>query len=83
MNKKIIVKENQLKEYIERKKAEKIFNSILYEMNENSKNLRNSISLNNANQTIIEKYKIKKQLTPRVQKLLENNKIINNKGQII
>ena len=83
MKKRIIVTENQLREYIERKKAEKTFNSILNEMHYNSKYLKENISLNEANQSIIEKYKQNKQITPYVQKLLEKYNIIDGKGQII
>lgn len=83
MKKRIIVTENQLREYIERKKAEKTFNSILNEMHNNSKFLKENISLNEANQSVIEKYKQKKQITPHVQKLLEKYNIIDGKGQII
>jgi len=83
MKKRIIVTENQLKEYIERKKAKKTFNIILEKMNENSKFLNKKIPLSEANQTIIERFKMRNQLTPHVQKLLKENNIIDNNGQII
>jgi biotin-(acetyl-CoA carboxylase) ligase len=83
MNKRIIVTKNQLNEYIERKKAKKIFNSILEDMYKNSKYLNENISLKRANQTIIDKYKLNNKLNEKVLKLLEDNNIINNKGQII
>lgn len=83
MKKRIVVTKTQLQEYIERKKDEKIFNSILEEMRKNSKYLKNEISLNEANQTIIEKYKIKKQINSRVQKLLEDYNIVDSTGRII
>lgn len=83
MNKRIIVTKEQLNEYIERKKAEKVFGSILNEMHENSKYLKESISLEKANQTVIDKYESRKQLNSYVQKLLEDNNIIDSKGRII
>ena len=83
MNKRIIVTEKQLREYIERKKAEKVFSSILNEMHKNSKFLNDSIPLNEANQTIIERYNKNKKINSRVKKLLEDYKIIDGKGRII
>jgi len=83
MKKRIIITETQLKEYIERKKAKKIFSLILEEMHKNSKLLNDNISLNDANQTIIENYKRKNLLNSHVQKLLKEYKIIDRKGQII
>lgn len=83
MKKRIIVTEEQLKNYIEKKKAEKTFNSILNEMHKNSKNLKDGISLNKANQTIIENYKDRNQLNPRVQNLLKEYNIVDDMGEII
>lgn len=83
MKKRIIVTKKQLQEYIERKKSEKIFESILSEMRNNNKFLKENISLNNANQTIIDKYLQQKRITPRVQKLLKEYGIINNDMKII
>lgn len=83
MKKRIIVTEAQLNEYIERKKAKKIFGEILKEMYNNSKHLDSKISLNNANQTIIESYKRKNLLNKHVQNLLKENMITDDKGQII
>lgn len=81
--KKIILTEQQLKDYIERKKAQKTFNSILTDMYNNSKNLNENISINKANQTIIENYRLKNLLTPDVLKMLNEYGLTNNKGQII
>jgi hypothetical protein len=83
MKKRIIVTETQLNDYIERKKAKNVFNSILEEMYKNSKLLNNKISLDNANQTIIENYKRKKLINSHVQNLLKENRIIDDNGRII
>jgi hypothetical protein len=69
--KRIIVTEEQLREYVEKKKAEKIFNAILEDMHLNSKKLNENISITKANQTVVENYKRKKLLTPKVRKMLE------------
>lgn len=81
MAKRIIIKESQLKSYVERKKAEKIVASILEEMHKNSKYLKESISLNKANQMVIDKYQYK--ITPLVEEMLKEYSIINDNRQII
>lgn len=79
----IIIKKSQLNEYIERKKAEKVVSSILEEMHKNSKFLSEHISLIKANQTIIDKYRTQKLITPRVENMLKEFSIINESGQIL
>jgi len=79
----LIVRKEQLLEYIERKKANKVFDSILEEMYANSKLLKENISLDKANKRIIEKYKNNKQLTPKVIKLLEDHNLIKEDKEII
>lgn len=81
--KRFIVTEKQLNEYVENKKAKKIFNNILEDMYKNSKNLSENISINKANQTIIENYKRKKLITPKVQKLLEKYNLFNENTDIL
>ena len=80
---KYIVTKEQLLEYIKRKKAKKIFESILEEMYENSKSLNENISLEKANKRIIDKYQENKQLTPNVIKLLKEHNLIKEDEQII
>ena len=81
--KRFIVTEKQLNEYVEKKKTKKIFNNILEDMYKNSKNLSENISINKANQTIIENYKRKKLITPKVQKLLEKYNLFNENTDIL
>ena len=81
--KRFIVTEAQLMEYIENKKAEKVFYSILERLHKNSKFLSEHISLNKANQTVIESYKSEKLLSPKVTNMLVKHGLTNDKGQII
>jgi hypothetical protein len=83
MEKRIILTEAQLQDYVERKKAEKIVGAILEDMNKNSKYLNEQISLTNANKTVLENYRRKKLLTPRVEKMLKEYSIVDEKGEII
>ena len=78
-----ILTEAQLQEYVERKKSEKIFYDILEDLYKNVKFLNENISRERANQTIIENYKRKNLLTPRVIEMLIKNKIVNEKHEII
>lgn len=81
--KRYIVTEQQLKEYVEKKKAEKVFNAILEDMHTNSKKLKEDISIVSANQTVIENYKRKKLLTPKVLKMLEEHNLFKEKGEVL
>lgn len=78
-----ILSEAQLREYVEIKKSEKIFYDILEELYKNTKFLNESMSREKANMTVIENYKRKNLLTPRVIEMLIKNKIINEKHEII
>ena len=78
-----ILTEAQLREYVETKKSEKIFYDILEDLHKNAKFLNENISRQRASQTIIENYKRKDLLTPRVIEMLIKNKIINEKHEII
>ena len=77
MRKKIIVTKQQLNEYIKKKRAEKTFHSIIHKMYDNSKHLSENISLNNANELIIENARINKQLTSEVEILLKKRGLIS------
>ena len=81
--KKLIVTEEQLNEYGEYKKAKKVFNSILGDMNKNSRFLSEQISTDKANQTVIENYRRKNLLSPRVVKMLVEHGLTNKDAQIL
>jgi len=78
-----ILTEAQLQEYVEVKKSEKIFYDIVEDLHRNVKFLNENMSREKANLTIIENYKRKNLLTPRVIEMLIKNKIINEKHEII
>lgn len=81
--KRIIVTKKQLNEYIEIKKSEKIFYEIVNLMYKNIHFLNENISYKNANQTIINNYKRKNLITPKVYEMLIKHKIINENYEII
>jgi hypothetical protein len=81
--KRIIVTEAQLKEYVEIKKAEKIFYDILESLHKNKKFLNENVSHTKAHQMVINSYNNKKLITPRVQEMLIKHKIINENNEII
>ena len=81
--KRFILTEAQLLEYVEIKKSEKIFYDILEDLHKNVKFLNENISREKANRTVIENYRRKNLLTPRVTEMLIKNKIINEKSEII
>ncbi len=81
--KRIIVTEAQLKEYIENKKAEKVFYDIVEHMHKNEKFLNENVSHKKANQSIIDIYNKKNLITKRVAEMLVKNKITNEVGEII
>ncbi|MFA5207254.1 MAG: hypothetical protein WC428_00990 [Candidatus Paceibacterota bacterium] len=78
-----ILTEAQLLEYVERKKSEKIFYDILEDLHKNVKYLNENVSREKTNLAIIENYKRKNLLTPKVIEMLINNKIMNEKHEII
>lgn len=80
---KIIVTKSQLMEFVETKKAEKVYYDIIEQMNMNQKMLNKNISHKKANQSIIDKYNNKKLLSPKVSEMLKKNKIINENNEII
>lgn len=81
--KRFILTKTQLNEYVENKKSEKIFFNILEDLHKNVKYLNENISQNKANLAIIENYKRKNLITPRVLEMLIKNKIFNEKQEII
>jgi hypothetical protein len=81
--KRFIVTKEQLKEYVERKKSEKVFYDILECLHKNSKYLNESISHKKANQTIINDYQRKGLITPLIYEMLMKHKIIGEKLEIL
>jgi len=81
--KRLIVKQSQLVEYVERKKAEKVFYDIVESLHNNVKFLNESVSHKKANQSVIEDYERKNLITPRVYDMLIKHKIIDIKNEIL
>lgn len=81
--KRFLVTKAQLNEYVERKKAEKIFYDIVESLHKNTKFLNENISREKANQSVIKDYKRKNLITPRVYEMLVKHKIIDPKSEII
>jgi len=78
-----LVTKAQLKEYVERKKAEKTFYDIVESLHKNVKFLNESVSHKKANQSVIDDFRRKNHITPRVYEMLIKNKIINENHEII
>jgi hypothetical protein len=81
--KRFIVRKEQLVEYVEKKKSEKVFYDILECMHDNTKYLNENISHIKANQSIIDDYKRKNLITSKVYEMLIKNKIINEDYKIL
>lgn len=81
--KKFIVKKQQLVEYVENKKAEKTFYEILENIHFTKKMLNENVSHKKAGQSIIDNYRRKELITPKVYEMLLNNKIINENYEIL
>jgi len=81
--KRFLVTKEQLKEYFEKKKAEKTFYDIMENLHKNVKFLNENVSHKKANQSVIDNFKRKNLITPKVYEMLIKNKIINEKHEII
>lgn len=81
--KRIIVKQEQLNEFVEKKKADKVFYEIIGSLHKNVKFLNENVSHKKANQSIIDNYKRKNLITPKVYEMLVKHKIINEKYEIM
>jgi hypothetical protein len=81
--KRFIVTKSQLKEYVQKKKSEKVFYDILESLHKNSKFLNEGVSKKKANQSVIEDYQRKNLMTPLVYEMLIKHKIIDEKHEII
>jgi hypothetical protein len=78
-----IVTKQQLVEYVEKKKSEKTFYDMVEHMHKNMKYLNENVSHKNANQSIINDYKRKNLITPKVFEMLVKNKIMNENYEIL
>ena len=83
MKKRYIVTEKQLREYVEKKMAEKTFFNIVEDLHKNNKFLNESTLIKKANQLVVDNYKRKGFLSPLVEDMLKNAKILNEKQEII
>jgi hypothetical protein len=81
--KRLIVKKEQLNEYVERKKADKVFYDIVEHLHTNKSMLTENVSHKKANQSVIDDYKRKNLITQRVAEMLQKHKITDETGQII
>jgi hypothetical protein len=81
--KRFILRKSQLKEFIEIKKAERIFYDIVEQIHNNEKFLNENISHKKANQSVIDNFKRKNLINPKVLNLLIKHKIINENSEII
>ena len=81
--KRFIVKKEQLNEYVERRKADKLFYEIVERLHRNTKLLTENVSHKKVNQSVIDDYKRKNLITPRVSEMLISNKIISENYEII
>lgn len=81
--KRFILTEAQLKEYVEIKKADKIFYDIVEQIHMNQRFLKESVSHKKANQSVIEGFMSKKLINQRVAEMLTKYKITDVTGQII
>ena len=81
--KRFIVKKEQLNEYVERRKADKVFYEIVERLHMNTKLLTENVSHKKANQSVIDDYRRKNLITPRVSEMLINNKIVTENYEIL
>jgi len=81
--KRFLVTKAQLNEYIENKKAEKVFWEIVESLHKNTKFLNENVSRDKANQSVIKDFERKNLITPRVNEMLVKHNIIDQKSEII
>lgn len=81
--KRFIVTNKQINEYVKTKQSERIFYDIVESLHINYRNLNETVSLKNINQSIIDDYYRKNLITPMVNEMLIKYKIINNKNEIL
>jgi hypothetical protein len=78
-----ILTKKQLNEYVETKKAEKVFNSINEDLQKNVTLLNENISHKKVNQSVIDNYRRKNLITPKVYEMLLKHKIIDDNYKIM
>jgi hypothetical protein len=83
MKKIFIVKKEQLESYIDDKKSNNTFYEIIEKLHNNKKFLNENVSIENANQSIINTYKRKGLITPKIYEMLIKHKVMNEKYEII
>ncbi len=81
--KRFIITKKQLSEFVEKKRAERVFYKIVEDLYRNKKFISENTIRSNANQTVIENYRRKNLITPRVFEMLIKYKIINEKHEIL
>ena len=81
--KRFLVTKQQLTEYVEKKKAEKVFYDIVEALHKNAKFLNENVSRDKVNQSVIKDFERKNLITPRVHEMLVKHKIIDQKSEII
>ncbi len=81
--KRFIVTKAQLIEYVENKKAEKVFYDIVADLHATRKNLNENISRGKVNQSVIDNYTRKNLISPQVNEMLVKYDIVNEKREII
>ena len=81
--KRFILTEAQLIEYVDNKKAEKVFYDIVEALHKNQKFLNENVSHKKANQSVIDRFKSKNQINEKVFEMLVKRKIINENCEII
>ena len=81
--KRFLVTKAQLNEYIENKKAEKVFWEIVESLHKYTKFLNENVSRDKANQSVIKDFERKNLITPRVNEMLVKHNIIDQKSEII
>ena len=83
IKRRFILRESQLVEYVERKKAEKVYYDIVEQIHRNQMYLNENISHEKANQSVIDRFKSKKLISSRVEEMLIKYNIIDELGKII
>lgn len=81
--KKFIVTKKQLNEYAKIKKTQKIFFSIIEQLDKNRKFLNENMSLKDANQTVINNFNRKNLITPQIVEMLVKHKITNKNLEVL
>ena len=81
--KRFILTDAQLMEYVEIKKADKIFYDIVEQIHKNQKYLKENMSIRGANQSVIDSFNKKKLINTKVQEMLTKFRITDEKCEIM